>query len=440
MLFSNPPPNPYRPTGDVRTAPFAGRQKAYEFLYKRLTNPEGADTSLVLGRSAIGKTALLTQFNHYFGSSVFGIYVPLRELSLASERDWWNDLSVAALRALSAEKIVIGELPEPAPDDTTLRRWFMEDLIPQVLISLGRNRRLTWLLDDVSALVQWQRQGILPADFFAMFESFLRRFPAMGCVLALDARYEADIPLMSPLVQPAGVFRLTALTETDTLWLLRSITQDRYDFTEDAAAALYRATGGYPRLIQRFGFLLFQEWAKNETFRLFTADDIRQLSTAVSDLSGIEFQQHWSVLGINEQRVLVAITQLVFADPLKPVDIAGLERWLIESDHPLDNTAIRAAVRSLEYDEWVEQGAGGIRISAGLLQQWLLEHGRFDRMTAQTTGRARPRGRRRWLVLVLLFAAAVVALIVFLAQQPTETQFIIVTGEPTVTLVTTPQP
>jgi hypothetical protein len=439
MLFSNPPPNPYRPTGDVRTAPFAGRQKAYEFLYKRLTNPEGAGTSLVLGRSAIGKTALLTQFNHYFGSSVFGIYVPLKELSISSERDWWNDLSVATLRALAAEKIVVGELPEPAPEDSTLRQWFMYDLLPQVLVSLGGSR-LTWLLDDAGALVQWARQGILPPDFFAQFDSFLRRSPGMGCVLALDARYEADIPSMNPLVQPSGVFRLTALTETDTFWLLRNITQDRYDFTEDAAAALYRATGGYPRLIQRFGFLLFQEWAKHETFRLFTADEIRQLSTAVSDLSSGEFQQNWKLLGINEQRVLVAITQLVFADPLKPVDIASIERWLIESDHPLDNTAIRAAVRSLEYDEWVEQGAGGVRISAGLLQQWLLEHGRFDRMTTLTPGRARPRTRRLGVLLVVLVGAAVVGLIVFLAQQPTETQFVIVTGEPTVTLVSTPLP
>jgi hypothetical protein len=92
----------------------------------------------------------------------------------------------------------------------------------------------------------------------------------------------------------------------------------------------------------------------------------------------------------------------LYDDPLSSIDAARIEGWLVETDYPLDTTAINAALRSLEYREIVSSTPSGLAITAGLMQTWLLEHARLS-----DTPSVAPKAQAlapvwRWLIVVVI--------------------------------------
>ncbi|MEO8611705.1 MAG: hypothetical protein ABI690_27650 [Chloroflexota bacterium] len=428
--------NPYRPLpdDDPTAAPFAGRQKAFEFLYQQLTDPAGTETSLIIGRRDSGKTALLDRFSHFFDESFLSVMIPLKDKVFASEADWLTLFVDGAARELAERNYTLSRLPEfdGAPD--SMRGWFTQTYLPEILNIIRRHRRLVFLLDDANVLLKAVQDGKIPEGGISFLHELVQANPQLGLVLTLDSQYEADIAKLSPLVTLEDIFRLTNLSEDETTWLITEPSAEHYKLSPEVATAIYKATGGQPRLVQRFGFELFQRWETRPNRPPFTLDDVKQIGLAVYTQSEADMQASWSAATRNERLVLTAISSLIYADPLAKITPAGIESWLVETDYPMDATGINAAIRGLEYREMVENTPNGIRLNTGMMQSWLLENGRLNERGG------RPEIRRpalRWLALVGI-TILVLALVLIATQVGTSTTTNNPTAEPTVTLVTNP--
>ncbi|MBZ0284360.1 MAG: ATP-binding protein [Anaerolineae bacterium] len=423
------PQNPYRPDA---IAPFAGRQKAFEHLYERLTNPTGTKGCAILGRQGIGKTSLLLHFHDTFDETFVGVYLPLKRLTPRDESDLLRALAGGATGALVERNLSIARLGDLQPDSGNLRAWLAETYLPE-LFTVLRRRKLVFLLDDAGWLLRNMDEGRLSEDLFSYLNGLVKAQPGLGFVLALDARYEDTLPQLSPLVGLTDAFRLESLDEADTVWLLREPVRGEYFINDEGVAAAHRATGGRPHLLQRLGFQLYKFWENGDGDRTLTAEDVKTASATVYRESRGEFEAEWKARNRNERLTLTALISLILADPLTPTPAEALEAWLIESDYPLDMTTIRAALRGLEYDEIVENEGGGWRVRAGLMQNWLLDHARLETM-------ARPGDTRllRWAaVAILVLLVAALALIV--SQGGGAGQLVVSTPVPTVTLAATPE-
>ncbi|MEZ4669930.1 MAG: hypothetical protein R3E39_18665 [Anaerolineae bacterium] len=428
------PQNPYRPdlNDDVALAPFAGRQRAFEHLYQHLTDPAGAGVSVILGRRDIGKSALLRHFNSYFDDTFIGVYIGLKDRAIRSEADWLEILALDTLQALGQRDFSLYRLPRPSRENGDMRKWLSEEYLADTF-RIVRGRRLVWLIDDAGALIQWVRTEKLPDDHFEYLNGLVTQFRDLGMVLALDSRYETDIAALSPLARITDVYRLGNLTAAETTQLMQQPVADQYHVSEEVAAAVHAATAGQPRLLQRIGARLYNQWETRPTLNTLTPEDVKNVAVVLRHDSNTDFQRFWDATARNGRLVLAAVSRLLVQDPLTPIDTRAISAWLIESDYPLDMTAIHAAIRSLEYDEVVENSKQGIRISSGLMQTWLLEHAELQ---AASSAPAAP--SRRWFSLAA--AAALVVLIVLLAfivsQQP---QFAAAEAPPpTLTLVSAP--
>ncbi len=396
-----PPLNPYHPNDPI-LAPFAGRQKAFEFLYARLTDPEGAGATLVMGRRDGGKTTLLRRFDSVFEESFVSLYLALNSTPLSRESDWLRAVTEATGMALTARDFTLSRLPD-MPVLVT-RNWFEHEFLPEVFTILRRGRRLALLLDDVDALIQSVDAGQLPEDSFTWLNELLEKHSELRLVLALDAAAEDQVSRLSPLIGLTNIFRLGNLAPDETTWLMNA--SGHYSLTAEAAAAVQRATGGQPRLAQRFGAALYQRWSAESSRLILNGDDVKAVTPTVYQQSEAELKTVWGEATRNERLVLTAISSLLYADPLRPVTVDAVESWLVETDYPLDSTAIHAAARGLEYREIIEVTAGHLTISAGMMQTWLLDNARFSEGTAP------PAANRRWLRWAI--AAGVVVLIVVL--------------------------
>jgi hypothetical protein len=321
--------------------------------------------------------------------------------------------------------------------------------------TLGASRRkLLILIDDADRLLMALRAGQIPSDSFSYLRSLTAKFRDLHFALTLDSDFEADLDDFAPLVVPTDVVRLGNLLPDETQWLLQAPVHGLYSVPDDITLTVQRIVGGAPGLVQRFGFEFFKRWENYPELNVFTLEDVKALTTAIYLYNENDYRAQWERLSVNERLVLTAISDLNYNAPLGRVDASAIQGWLVETDFPLDITAINATLRSLEYQDILLPTPAGITLSASLMQSWLLENARLGRRTPApaasgqaASGQANaadapPPGRWNWvtprllrtlmIILIVLLIANVLAYVWVNGSTPSVTNIL----EPTVTLAT----
>ncbi|MCB9450162.1 MAG: AAA family ATPase [Anaerolineaceae bacterium] len=431
------PPNPYIPPGqdDSALAPFAGRQAAFSALHRRITDSTQPGALLFLGNKYSGKTTLLRRFSTFFDETYIGVYLALGRLTLNSESSLLQALAGALTQSVVARDYTLSRIPEAPDSPNNLREWLKETYLPE-LFTVVRRHRFVLLLDDADHLLDSITAGHLPEDSMAYLYSLLEAQPRLGMALTLNSRREDEIEKLSPLVQRENVFRLHALTPDESAWLLQTPPVSCYTLSAESAVTIHKATGGQPHLLQRFGYHLFQDWLAHPNQPDRTPAAVKACIPRVYAASEGDFQQEWDGLNSNERLVLTAASQLLYSDPLHTIQTAQIEMWLVETDYPLDTTAINAAVRSLDYRDSINLTPDGLTIHAGLWQTWLLENARLPGLAGNRPDQSesQPPGRRRTLVIAAGLLLLLVMVIILATSSPGETQDSPLA--PTVTLAT----
>lgn len=432
-MAAETPQNPYVPPelDSSVLAPFAGRQSAFVALHQRLTTPSKPGALLFLGGRYSGKTTLLRRFSDFFDETYIPAYLSLREMPLVRDAAWVLALTGALERGLSENEYTLSRLPETPDTDNKLRSWLRDTYLPD-LFGMVRRHRVVLLLDDVDCLLDAVMAGKLPKDSVAYLYSLLENQPNLGMALTLDSRRERDVDRLSPLVRGENIFRLGSLSPDESAWLLQTPAAPYYTISDESTAAIHKATGGQPYLLQRCGFFLFQGWAAHPDQQPLTPAAVKTCIPRVYATSAGDFQREWDLLNANERLVLTAVSRLLYTDPLRAIQPAEIEAWLVETDYPLDATAIKAAVRGLEYRDHITLSSDGLTVNTGLWQMWLLENARLPVPRAMQ-GSARVPVK---LLLAVLAGVLLVLLLVLALVNSTPESVPDAPAAPTVTLAT----
>ena len=420
-------PNPYHPRvdSDYSDAPFAGRTVAFARLHQQLVDNTTVGATVFMGRRHVGKTALLQRFGKVFDENFIGINIPLEFTLLKSESDWLLTLADAMTLVLARRGFMLTRLPQPPEEDDQIRHWLTDRFLPEVFTTIRPHRRLVLLLDDADEIADAVAQGKLPEDTFSYLYGLLSKHRQLSMALTIGTDNETRLHVMNPLVTPARVLRLSSLTQDESRQLLQDPTQGLYTVDDNAAELVHRASGGEPLLLQRFGFHMYRRWqtiieltpaALDMLLPPITADDVKALLAVVYTESEEEFKYTWEQLNGNERLVMMAISNLLYNDPLHAITNADISAWLVETDYLMDMTAINSALRGLEYREIIHHTGEGVQLNAGLMQTWLLENGRLDGKITNADGMPAPsflRGRASWLLalLIVLIFVTIIALL-----------------------------
>jgi hypothetical protein len=419
------PPNPYDPTVGEVPPPFAGRERALARLHQHLTELSSQHALTFSGRRRIGKTALLRQLAA--GGPVFlGVYVPLRRMPLQNEALWLTALARKMTDAIQGS--TAGEIEPPPESAKALRGWLRETVIPGLIHTIRGQRRVVLLLDDLELLARAIEAQQQPEDAFTYLQSLIQ--PRLTLAVTIDVRYETELERFQPLVDPAAVHRLSSLSPQASAAVITSPTRDLYSAEQDALDAIYRTTGGEPALLQCFGYHLYRR--TQDGAATITAGDVKAITPLVYEDVEPEFQILWKTLTRDERLLLTALSSLLYDNPLRAVSTAEIEAWLVDTDYLLDNTAINAAIRGLEYYELISGDTTGVTVRAGLLQKWLLENAGLSTSAdhAHTSGTPIP---AVWIIAALLIVVLVILAALFLPGS--DQGEAVVTAIPTVTLM-----
>jgi hypothetical protein len=409
------PPNPFAEHNALPgQAPFAGRASIVSTLRQRLTDPAHARAEVFVGRRQIGKTALLRHLETTLENSHLAVTIACERLPLEREGDTLIAFGLALIDAVAARAAIHRERIPPLPDSPTRdesRRWLADTCLPTLITALRGQRRLLLLLDNADRLIDAIRDRRWTNDGPRFLASLLG--PHFYMVITVSEAYEDQLSTLAPLIDPPRAQRLRSLTPDETSALLGHAA-DRLTLSSEAAEALYQASGGEPALIQRFGYYLWQRAIPHQKgpHPPMGPDDVKAVLPQVYAASETDFRLAWAALTRDERLALTALSSLVYDDPLRALRPADLEAWLVQTDYPMDETAIIAALRGLEYHGIVSGITTGIRLNAGLMQSWLLDHARLSSADTIAT-REEPRRRAGWwmlIVLALIFAGILVAI------------------------------
>lgn len=402
----------------------AGRDALLTRIQQHLSAPTRAPVPLILGPPGSGRSAILRELAARRDPNITLVLRPDLRAAFISETAWLQTLYGLAVEAALAAGFSAGRLPEPPADPTADWRVWLRDVgLPELYAVIRPTRRFALLLDDVQHLLSAIQAGRLPADHPAYLYSLLST--QLGMTLTLPLSDEDALPSLAPLIEAEAVLRLRPLDQAAVGRLLAAM---RGLPVADAITDLViRATGGHAAWAMAFADALLNtgDWSEEGA-----AAARSQVYAALN----AELAATWARCTPAEQRVLMAVAALRYADPQRTLHAAQVETWLAEGEFALDLTTINAAVRGLEYTDLLMPTPRGLTIRAGLVASWVLQQ------TPQTASAVPPvpqATQPRWalvgagLVLVALFLLTLAVALTL--SQPTP-PFDAATALPTVTL------
>jgi hypothetical protein len=139
-----------------------------------------------------------------------------------------------------------------------------------------------------------------------------------------------------------------------------------------------------------------------------TLHDVQAIIRQATDEADPVLRLTWTRSTPNERQALSALTALTAASRGMPVRAEDARLWLLrESDEPLDETALAAALRRLEYRDVLRATANGMyTFTTGLQHQWLVLNGDVQPVSTVAVTQRLP--ARRLVIPVVLFGVAVV--------------------------------
>ncbi|MBK8026879.1 MAG: ATP-binding protein [Chloroflexi bacterium] len=393
--------NPYHNGDPARTAvaPFAGRQGAMARVGALVSEARRSNGLLFTGWRSMGKTALLHAIAATMPDSFVGVIVSLQPNIPRDQTALLVTLAETITTALVDADFTLSRLSQLEPPGEDPRRWFEETFLPPTIGALHANRRLLLMIDDVDRLIMGVRGGTLPTDLFAYLSGLLTRTPSLHVILTIDEDYENDIPALAPLIGMNDVMRLDPLEPDDIRWLLTAPVATEYAFLDEAVRSSQALTGGFPALAQRLGYHLYERWSSAPELGTVRAQDVRAVQPALYLRCEDEHRALWERLTANEQIVLGAISGLHYDDPLRKASAESIQRWLLETDLPMDISTVQAALRGLVYRHLLLTTSEGVVVRAGLFMNWLLENAgarvrtRPPRMAANAPAERRERSQ-----------------------------------------------
>ncbi len=384
--------NPYHAdyAEDSVTVPFAGRKQALGRLYQQLNDPAADHALLILGHRRVGKTTFLRNFDALYGDAYAGVYINLQEAPPENLEAFVLTLAQNATQMLVEREFTVRRLADLEPPADDPESWFATTFLPHIFSAIRPHRDLVFLIDDVDRLIFAVKQGRLPASLFKMMQSWLTQFKQLNFVLTMDTEYESEISALAPLTSDQQMVRIGHLAPDETRWIMQEPIRGVYSVTDDAVTQIHRATGGMPGLVQHAGYQMFRRWYVAPDNRVFTAEDAKQIIPIVYDYGEPDFRVAWGKLSLNERLVLTAISGLSYENPLRLIDPAEIESWLVETDYPMDLMTINAILRSLEYREVIANAPDGVRIISGMWQTWLLDNAQIVERTPEPIRKNNP--------------------------------------------------
>lgn len=368
--------NPYSRLPVREREMFFGRNQE---LTRIMRHVQSNDNIVFLrGRKRIGKTSLLWHLRDYYlePSQFVPCYIDFQLFgALTGDRPPWFDIADAAFLDLQKNGRV-GDVGSP------LRDMFTESPAKQLASYFARlqthfaPRRLVFLIDEFSVVIDAYRQGALPGEFFHQWRGVLQATGAdIAYVIVVQQHtWEASTQAAAPhatdpiwqLLELGSSLLLRPLDEADIRDLISRPTRNILTYAPDVLEHAVHLTGASPYIGQAFCHALVQHMA-NQPRREVMLQDVDAVAKQIIAAGDSLFEHVLQGAGPTTFALCSCLDRLAGPDNA-PVDTAALQAQL----SGLNDAALRAILQTLCEQAIVRQiGSNQWQFASLLFRQWL---------------------------------------------------------------------
>ena len=373
--------NPYSRLPVREREMFFGRNQELTAIMRHV---QSNDSIVFLrGRKRIGKTSLLWHLRDYYlePRQFVPCYIDFQLFgALSGDRSPWFDIADAAFLDLQKN----GRIGDVGPP---LRDLFGEAPARQLASYFARlqthfaPRRLVFLIDEFSVVIDAYRQGNLPGEFFHQWRGLLQVTGAdIAYVIvvqqhtweasAQSALSHTDDPIWQ-LLELGNSFLLRALDDDAIRDLISRPTRNILTYAPDVLDRAVRLTGASPYIGQAFCHALVQHMS-NQPHHEVTLQDVDAVASQFIAAGDSLFKHVLQGAGPATYAVCSSLDRLAGLENT-PVDSAAVQTQLPN----LNNAALQGILHTLCEQAIVRQtGAGHWQFASLLFRRWLAANAR----------------------------------------------------------------
>ncbi len=374
------PYNPLKPTTDPTV--FYGRKDAFSFFQRHLAGATNESALVIIGQRGIGKSSLLSQIPLHIDERYVSIWIDLSLLDMEDEVGLVAaivDNVRHTMETISASTYRLPDFPDPTDPEVDLLQWLAEEFLEVAITAIRRERHLLIMLDEAHLLFDAAKLGNYPQHFFAYLHEVLQHHERLDIITTLDITYEPQALQTPPFADATRHYRLTHLTPEEAQRLITEPIQGQYEYDASALARILDLAGGHPFHLHSICRLLFRLREERAGDVLGFAE-VEAVYDAALDQTDEVMTSLWHYARPNERLALTALLDLrkhnegTLAFPL-----SVLEDWLSNTEFPLNEVQLGAAMRGLEYLGLVTaQSGGNYQFVSAMQADWLARQSEFE--------------------------------------------------------------
>ncbi|MBC7812581.1 MAG: AAA family ATPase, partial [Burkholderiales bacterium] len=368
-------PNPYIVGHPVRSSEmFYGREDVFRFLAENLSGSVQDRTLVLYGQRRTGKTSILYQLlAGRLGEGFIPVLIDMQELAplINNTGDFLSEVAYQLARAVTKAGVTLEAPPEDAFATAPTRAFnrfldALEDALP--------NKRVVVMLDEFELIETKIADGKLDTDILGYFRSLIQHRSRLVFIFTGTHRLEEmSHDYWSILFNIALYRRVSFLSDTDAVALLRKPVADTLSVDDLAVEKVVNLTSGHPYFIQLIAWALVNEC--NTRQRNYAT--INDVNTAVQDIlttGEAHFAYIWQQASGLERLALAAVAHTLRPgkDWARPSEI--LETLANAGDTRIQQTILVEALDKLVAQEVLAvatEGALRYRFQLEVLRLWI---------------------------------------------------------------------
>lgn len=374
------PYNPLKPTTDPTV--FYGRKDAFSFFQRHLAGAINESALVIIGQRGIGKSSLLSQIPLHIDERYVSIWIDLSLLDMEDEVGLVAaivDQVRHTMETISASTYRLPDFPDPTDPEVDLLQWLAEEYLEVAITAIRRERHLLIMLDEAHLLFDAVKLGHYPSHFFTYLHDVLQHHERLDIITTLDITYEPQALQTPPFADATRHYRLTHLTVDEAQRLMTEPIHNEYEYDASALARILELAGGHPFHLHSICRLLFRLW-QERAGNVIGFAEVEAVYDAVLDQTDEVMTSLWNYTRPNERLASTALLDLrkhnegTIAFPL-----SVMEDWLSNTEFPLNEVQLGAAMRGLEYLGLVTaQSGGNYQFVSALQADWLARQSEFE--------------------------------------------------------------
>ena len=350
---------------------FFGREDDFAYLQKKITGDKQGGVVVLCGARRSGKTSILFQiFGGRLGERFVPILIDMQSITSQNDAEFLAEIAKKCIGAVASPELSFDEYLAESRANPHAAFANLSTRLDRALAG----RKLVMLFDEYELFENCIDKKTLSVEVFNLLSNWMKHKEGVFIVFTGSDKLEARSPsYWEKFLGKAIHRRISFLSESDTLRLIREPVSDVVTYDEGVPGEIYRLSAGQPFYTQVLCQNLVDHLNDSRSNRA-TLEDVEEVLDEIVSNPLPQMIFSWTSIKPIGRIALSIMAELTRkkAGPVRADDIMSFS----DSERigfRIDGNLLKEVLEKLVHDDLItrDEASGGFLFKMGLWQRWL---------------------------------------------------------------------